>query len=94
MRSAAYYPSDYFAEITRRELNPYTGRDNSLEPVRISDAERAYDKYYVMPFCYYYADGMEIRYRVKYKGEAVVEFTDKADADRLAQSFNNLRRAV
>lgn len=94
MRSAAYYLSDYYAEITRRELNPYTGRDNSLEPVRISDAERAYDKYYVTPFCHYYADGMEIRYRVKYKGEAVVEFVERKDAEHLAEAFNNLRRAV
>lgn len=93
MRSAAYYPSDYFAEITRRELNPYTGRDNSLEPVRISDAERAYDKYYVV-WAIRHGENGGVIYRVKYKGEVIVEFADRKDAEHLAESLNNLRRAV
>lgn len=83
MRCKTYYPSDYFAEITRRELNPYDGRHD--EPtVRVSDAEKAYDKYYV-------AMGMH-DFRVKFKGGVIVKFEDRESADRLAHALNNLRR--
>ncbi|HNX81939.1 MAG TPA: hypothetical protein PKL77_07315 [Candidatus Omnitrophota bacterium] len=84
MRSTAYYQSDYYAEITRRELNPYTGHSDYVNPPTISEAEKAYDKYYVVM-------GMH-DFRVKFKGEIVEKFAVSESAHRLADALNNLRR--
>ena len=84
MRSTAYYQSDYYAEITRRELNPYTGHSDYVNPSTISEAEKAYDRYYVTM-------GMH-DFRVKYKGEVVEVFEKRESAERRKDELNNSRR--
>ena len=85
-KGEAYYPATYFAEITRRELNPYTGRAEYIAPQTISKAELECNEYYV-------SFGVS-DYRVKFKGEVIEKFDNRADAERLVTAFNNLRRAV